>query len=157
MLKKLARYARLDPEILRRIAHRTVEQQEALTLIRARDLMVRLRIPGTHLCDSKTPASGWSRAWNHFFRRRAQLGNRNAHGHSHPPRRRLKPDQISCSREVHLQHPLGDVGGLGAIGKLVCLPQLQYAEKVNRTAQKRRQFRQLPNVTQLPQKILVCK
>jgi transposase len=41
--EKLARCARLDPEILRPIAHPTVEQQEALTLIRARDLMVRLR------------------------------------------------------------------------------------------------------------------
>src|SRR6202044_2565594 len=41
--EKLARYARLDPEILRPISHRTVEQQEAPTLIRARDLMVRLR------------------------------------------------------------------------------------------------------------------
>jgi len=39
--EKLARYARLDPEILRPIAHRTVDQQEALTLIRARDLLVR--------------------------------------------------------------------------------------------------------------------
>jgi transposase len=35
--EKLARYARLDPEILRPISHRTVEQQEALTLIRARE------------------------------------------------------------------------------------------------------------------------
>jgi transposase len=43
--EKLARYARLDPEILRPISHRTVEQQEALTLIRARDLMVRLVWP----------------------------------------------------------------------------------------------------------------
>jgi transposase len=34
--EKLARFARLDPQILRPIAHRTVEQQEALTLIRAR-------------------------------------------------------------------------------------------------------------------------
>src|ERR1700754_3978433 len=33
--EKLARYARLDPEILRPISHRTVEQQQALTLIRA--------------------------------------------------------------------------------------------------------------------------
>jgi transposase len=41
--EKLARFARLDPPILRPISHRTVEQQEALTLIRARDLMVRLR------------------------------------------------------------------------------------------------------------------
>jgi transposase len=38
--EKLARYARLDPEILRPISHRTVEQQEALTLIRARDLQI---------------------------------------------------------------------------------------------------------------------
>jgi transposase len=41
--EKLARYARLDPEILRPISHRTVQQQEALTLIRARELLVRLR------------------------------------------------------------------------------------------------------------------
>src|SRR5271170_6099281 len=41
--EKLARYARLDPEILRPIAHRTVAQQETLTLIRARDVLVRLR------------------------------------------------------------------------------------------------------------------
>jgi transposase len=36
--EKLARFARLDPKILRPIAHRTVAQQEALTLIRARNL-----------------------------------------------------------------------------------------------------------------------
>jgi transposase len=36
--EKLARYARLDPKILRPIAHRTVAQQEALTSIRARNL-----------------------------------------------------------------------------------------------------------------------
>jgi transposase len=41
--EKLARYARLDPNILRPIAHRTVEQQQALTLIRALALLVRLR------------------------------------------------------------------------------------------------------------------
>jgi len=41
--EKIARYARLDPKILRPISHRTVAQQEALTLIRARNLMVRLR------------------------------------------------------------------------------------------------------------------
>jgi Transposase len=34
--EKLARFARLDPKILRPIGHRTVRQQEALTLIRAR-------------------------------------------------------------------------------------------------------------------------
>src|ERR1700736_5690133 len=41
--EKLARFARLDPQILRPISHRTVQQQEALTLIRARAFMVRLR------------------------------------------------------------------------------------------------------------------
>jgi hypothetical protein len=37
--QKLARFARLDPKILRSDTRRTVEKQEALTLIRARDLM----------------------------------------------------------------------------------------------------------------------
>src|SRR5579871_1515992 len=62
--EKLARYARLDPEILRPIAHRTVEQQEALTLIRARYLMVRLRTAAvnavrglTKSCGHRMPAS----------------------------------------------------------------------------------------------------
>jgi transposase len=62
--EKLARYARLDPEILRPISHRTVEQQEALTLIRARDLMVRLRTAAvnavrglTKSCGHRTPTS----------------------------------------------------------------------------------------------------
>src|SRR5271154_2960648 len=62
--EKLARYARLDPEILRPISHRTVEQQEALTLIRARDLMVRLRTASvnavrglTKSCGHRMPAS----------------------------------------------------------------------------------------------------
>jgi transposase len=41
--EKQARYARLDPNVLRPIAYRTVEQQQALTLIRARALLVRLR------------------------------------------------------------------------------------------------------------------
>ena len=62
--EKLARYARLDPNILRPIAHRTVEQQQALTLIRARALMVRLRTAGinavrglTKACGHRMPAS----------------------------------------------------------------------------------------------------
>jgi transposase len=62
--EKLARYARLGPEILRPISHRTVEQQEALTLIRARDLMVRLRTAAvnavrglTKSCGHRMPAS----------------------------------------------------------------------------------------------------
>ena len=62
--EKLARYARLDPNILRPIAHRTVGQQQALTLIRARALLVRLRTAAinavrglTKACGHRTPAS----------------------------------------------------------------------------------------------------
>ena len=62
--EKLARYARLDPNILRPIAHRTVEQQQALTLIRARALLVRLRTAAinavrglTKACGHRMPAS----------------------------------------------------------------------------------------------------
>jgi transposase len=56
--EKLARYARLDPEILRPIAHRTVEQQEALTLIRARNLVVRLRTAAVNGVRGLTKTSG---------------------------------------------------------------------------------------------------
>jgi len=42
--EKLARYARLDPEVLRPITHRSVAMQEKLTLIRARAVMVRARV-----------------------------------------------------------------------------------------------------------------
>src|SRR6266702_2280009 len=62
--EKIARYARLDPDILRPIAHRSVEQQEALTLIRARDLLVRLRTAAVNTvrglmkpCGYRLPAS----------------------------------------------------------------------------------------------------
>jgi len=62
--EKLARYARLDPKILRPIAHRTVAQQEALTLIRARNLIVRLRTAAVNAvrglakpCGTRLPAS----------------------------------------------------------------------------------------------------
>src|SRR6202041_614032 len=62
--QKLARYARLDPKILRPIAHRTVAQQEALTLIRARNLIVRLRTAAVNSlrglakpCGYRLPAS----------------------------------------------------------------------------------------------------
>jgi hypothetical protein len=41
-VEKLARCADVDPEILRPTARRTVEQQEALTRIRAQDLLGRL-------------------------------------------------------------------------------------------------------------------
>ena len=61
--EKIARYARLDP-ILRPISHRTVAQQEALTLIRARNLIVRLRTAAVNSvrglakpCGYRLPAS----------------------------------------------------------------------------------------------------
>ncbi len=56
--EKLARYARIDPEILRPISHRTVEQQEALTLIRARELLVRLRTAAVNAVRGLTKACG---------------------------------------------------------------------------------------------------
>src|ERR1700678_3800905 len=62
--EKIARYARVDPEILRPIAHRTVAQQETLTLIRARNLIVRLRTAAVNSvrglakpCGYRLPAS----------------------------------------------------------------------------------------------------
>ena len=62
--EKIARYARLDPEILRPISHRTVAQQETLTLIRARDALVRLRTGAVNSvrglakpCGYRLPAS----------------------------------------------------------------------------------------------------
>lgn len=41
--EKLARYVRLDPNVLRPIQHRSVELQQSLTIIRARDVLVRVR------------------------------------------------------------------------------------------------------------------
>jgi transposase len=62
--EKLARYARLDPKLLRPITHRTVAQQEVLTLIRARNLIVRLRTAAVNAvrgldkpCGHRLPAS----------------------------------------------------------------------------------------------------
>jgi len=57
--EKLARYARLDPEIYYgRSHHRTVEQQETLTLIRARELLVRLRTAAVNAVRGLTKACG---------------------------------------------------------------------------------------------------
>jgi transposase len=56
--EKLARFARLDPKILRPIAHRTVQQQEALTLIRARNLIVRLRTAAVNAVRGLTKSCG---------------------------------------------------------------------------------------------------
>src|SRR5260370_15508714 len=62
--EKIARCARLDREILRPIAHRTVAQQETLTLIRAREVLVRLRTGAVNSvrglakpCGYRLPAS----------------------------------------------------------------------------------------------------
>src|ERR1700730_13494428 len=62
--EKIARYARVDPEILRPVSHRTVAQQEALTLIRARNLIVRVRTAAVNSvrglakpCGYRLPAS----------------------------------------------------------------------------------------------------
>jgi transposase len=41
--EKLARYARLDPKLLRPVTHRSVAMQEALNVVRARAVMVRMR------------------------------------------------------------------------------------------------------------------
>lgn len=57
--EKLARYARHDPKILRPIAHRTVAQQETLTLIRARDLLVRLRTGTVNLVRGLAKSCGY--------------------------------------------------------------------------------------------------
>lgn len=57
--EKLVRYARLDPNILRPISHRTVAQQEALTLIRARALLVRLRTAAVNAVRGLTKSCGY--------------------------------------------------------------------------------------------------
>jgi transposase len=57
--EKLARFARLDPKILRPIEHRTMRQQEALTLIRARDLIVRLRTAAVNAVRGLTKSCGY--------------------------------------------------------------------------------------------------
>jgi transposase len=57
--EKLARYARLDPEILRPIAHRTVQQLKAFALIRARDLIIRLRTAAVNALRGLTKSCGY--------------------------------------------------------------------------------------------------
>ena len=61
---KLALYARLDPRSCGRSRTERFEQQEALTLIRARDLTVRLRTAAVNVvrglaksCGHRIPAS----------------------------------------------------------------------------------------------------
>lgn len=65
--EKLARYARLDPNILRPITHRSVKAQQELTVIRARDVLVRLRTAAVNAvrglvkpCGVRLPSSSTS-------------------------------------------------------------------------------------------------
>src|ERR1700691_5269359 len=62
--EKIARFARLDPETHRPIARRSGAQQETLSLIRARDALVRLRTSAVNSvrglakpCGYRLPAS----------------------------------------------------------------------------------------------------
>jgi transposase len=62
--EKLARFARLDPQILGPIAHRTVQLQDALTLIRARDLLIRLRTAAANAVRGRRRlAKNLARCW----------------------------------------------------------------------------------------------
>jgi hypothetical protein len=81
--EKLARYARLDTNIFRPIAHRTVQQQEALTLVRARALLVRLRTAAVKAVRGPTKSCGYlvgtlrdtyGDDFAHSYRSDAQLG-----------------------------------------------------------------------------------
>ena len=77
--EKLARYARLDPKILRPIAHRTVAQQEALTLIRARNLIVRLRTAAVNAVRGLAKPCGYrSAGLVHALLRKAECGRASA-------------------------------------------------------------------------------
>ena len=62
--EKKARYARLDPKILRPISHRTVALQEAVTLIRARNLIVRLRTAAVNSVRGLAKPRGYSHSTN---------------------------------------------------------------------------------------------
>ncbi len=58
--EKLARYTCLDPEILRPISYRTVQQQEDLSLIRTRELSVRLRTAAVNaVVSGRSRVASW--------------------------------------------------------------------------------------------------
>ena len=90
--EKLARYARLDPEILRPISHRTVEQQQALTLIRARELLVRLHTASINAVRGLTKACGHRMPAGHA----TSAGSGCPRGHS------------SCRYHLGQRHGVGD-------------------------------------------------
>jgi transposase len=60
--EKLARYARLDPRVLRPIAHRSVAEQQALTLVRARNVLVRMRTALVNAARALMKPCGFSRS-----------------------------------------------------------------------------------------------
>ena len=64
--QKLARYARVDPQILRPISHRSVAMQEALTLIRAREVLLRLRTATVNV-SARTGQALWASAASVFY------------------------------------------------------------------------------------------
>lgn len=110
--EKLARYARLDPDILRPISHRTVEQQQAFTLIRARELLVRLRTAAvnavrglTKACGHRMPASSTK-----CFALLSTVESRDAWITAHYPAHpgcsgKAKHTTEEANRRVHLKSP----------------------------------------------------
>ena len=107
--EKLARYARLDPEILRPISHRTVEQQEALTLIRARELLVRLRTAAVNAVRGLTKA--WectnSPAKPLLWPLPLLLGNPRL-GPLTPPQKRASAPGLCLTRSISGRHHSSD-------------------------------------------------
>jgi hypothetical protein len=95
--EKLARYARLDLEALRPIAHRTVAQQEILTLIRARDVLVRLRTGAVNsVRDLAKPCGTGCRLHPHLPR--FTEGSRHAWSQSQPLVTTAKEGRVAVSR-----------------------------------------------------------
>jgi transposase len=57
--EKLARYARLDPQLLHPITHRSVAMQEALNIVRARAVLVRMRATAVNAVRSLIKPLGY--------------------------------------------------------------------------------------------------
>ena len=57
--QKLARYARLDPQILRPITHRSLEMHRALSVVRTRAVLVRLRTTAVNAVRGLTKPFGY--------------------------------------------------------------------------------------------------
>ena len=59
--EKLARYARVDPKILHPITHRSLEMQRSLNVIRARDVLVRMRTMAVNAARGLVKPCGYRR------------------------------------------------------------------------------------------------